>query len=76
MEETEREEQLLVLVLFLAAVELRLRYQVVQTFQICFQAFWRLGGHLDAGLQDADGELGVGGAGEPQSEVGVSFLYL
>lgn len=76
MEEAEGEEQLLVLVLLLTASELLLGYQVVETLQVGFQALRRLGGHLDARLQDADGELWVGGAGEPKAEIGMRLLYL
>ena len=36
----------------------------------------RLGSHLDADLQDGDGELRVRAAAEPQSEVRVGLLYL
>ena len=36
----------------------------------------RLGGHLDAGLQDRDGEVRVGTAAEPEPEVLVRLLHL
>lgn len=34
-----------------------------------------LGGHLDARLQDGDGEVRVGRGAEPQPEVGVRLLH-
>ena len=37
---------------------------------------WGLGGHLDGGLQDGDGEVWVRGGAEPQSEVRVARLHL
>ena len=37
---------------------------------------WRLVGHLDAVLQDINGELGAGIAGHPEAEVGVRLVRL
>lgn len=36
----------------------------------------RFGGHLDAGLQDSDGEVRVRRGAKPQSEVRMGLLYL
>ena len=36
----------------------------------------RLSGHLDAGLQDGDGEGGMGGGAQPQPEIFVGLLDL
>ena len=64
------------LVLLGAARELLVGDEVVQTLHVRLEALGRLGGHLDAGLQDGDGELGVRARAEPQSELGVRLFDL
>eukprot|EP00952_Eustigmatos_sp_NYUAD-ZCMA_P011219 45653-Eustigmatos_ZCMA.PRE.1 len=59
MEPAQCEEQLLVLALGLATLEMLLSDQVVELEHVSPQPARRLGGHLDAPLQDGDGELGV-----------------
>lgn len=41
--------------------------------QPCPEALWRLVGHLDAALQDGDGEQRAGVAGQPHAEVAVDL---
>mmetsp|Transcript_29052 Transcript_29052/g.63632 ORF Transcript_29052/g.63632 Transcript_29052/m.63632 type:complete len:303 (+) Transcript_29052:1298-2206(+) len=61
-------EQLLVLGRLAACLELALGHVVHQPRHVGLETLWRLGRHLDAALQDADWELGMGRGREPEPE--------
>mmetsp|Transcript_145724 Transcript_145724/g.254364 ORF Transcript_145724/g.254364 Transcript_145724/m.254364 type:complete len:270 (-) Transcript_145724:5040-5849(-) len=72
--EAEAEQQRAVQLRVLGFVEARVSQQVVQAHQVRLEPRGRLRGHLDAHLQDGDGELLVGRGAEPQPEVVVRLL--
>ena len=73
MEEDQTEEQLAVLDPRLAPRELRVVHVVVEPDHVCLEALGRLRHHLDARLQDGDGELGVRVGREPEPEIAVGL---
>ena len=69
VKEAQTEEELLVLVGLLAYVELGVGHLGVEALGVGLDALGRLGGDLDARLEDGDGKVGMGARAQPQAKV-------